>query len=80
MRGIGRRQRDLLALIARPGTALVVPDKVSRSLVRRGLARHARPDAMVHITAAGLRALADEAEAGRLKLEPDLPEEKGGSE
>jgi len=34
------------------------------------------PDAFVHITAAGLRALADEADAGRLALAPKLPEKE----
>lgn len=72
-RPLGKNQRDLLAMIARPGVALVVPTKVSRPLVRRGLAAHARPDAFVHITPAGLRALAAEAEAGRLKLAPTFP-------
>lgn len=71
---IGPRQRRLLAQLARPGSALIVGDDVSRSLVRRGLLEEDTPgsDSILTITPAGLRVLADEAEAGRvdLKIKP----------
>lgn len=73
-RPLGKRQLRLLSVLGTPGTALIVPCKVSESLVRRGYAASAAADSdgFVHITAAGLRALADEADAGRLALAPDL--------
>jgi len=76
MTRIGPRQRALLAISARPGTAFILANPVTRSLCRRGLMAECAPDAFVHITAAGLRALADEADAGRLALAPKLPEKE----
>lgn len=66
---IGKNQIDLLRCIARPGTALVVGDKISRSLVARGMAHEFGPDRWITITPSGLRALADAAETGRLELQ-----------
>jgi len=72
MKRIGIRQRAALIVAARPGSAFVMASPVTRSLCRRGLMAEAAPDGCVHITAAGLRALADEADAGRLVLAPEL--------
>ncbi len=65
---VGHRQLNLLSVLARPGTALIVGDKLARSLVSRGLAQQARHDAIISITSSGLRALADAADAGKIKL------------
>jgi hypothetical protein len=63
---LGRRQREVLARLGGVTMALVVGDKMSASLVRRGLLI-AEPDgSFARITAAGLRVLADELEAGRV--------------
>ena len=64
---LGARQIELLRGLANP-CALVVPDNISRSLVKRGLLA-AEPDgSFAHITPAGLRALADAADSGRVQL------------
>ena len=79
---LGKRQRDLLARFGGLRRALVVGDKISESLVARGLLAQDPPLAghryggMVRMTLAGLRALADEVEAGRVKL--FNPEQYGG--
>lgn len=65
---IGPKQLQLLRVLAGP-VALVVACARSRSLTARGLLREAAPGAFVHITSAGLRALADAADAGRIRLE-----------
>jgi hypothetical protein len=63
---LGKHQRDLLGKMAGIWLALVVGDKVSASLVKRGLLT-AEPDgSMAHITPAGLRLIADEIDAERL--------------
>jgi len=68
MRPLGAKQRNLLRMLANPANAAVVADAVSASLVRRGLLA-AEPDgSFAHVTAAGLRALADEIDAGRVEL------------
>ena len=66
--GLGKHQIHLLALLGAPAVMLVVPDRVSRSLERRGLVapRGTRTDGFIGITLAGLRALADLFEAGKL--------------
>lgn len=67
IRPLGQHQRDLLARLGGVTMALVVGDKVSDSLVKRGLAV-AEPDgSFVRIAPAGLRMLADEIEAGRIE-------------
>lgn len=64
---LGKRQLELLRGI--PATAaMIVPDKVALSLVRLGLMRLAYGDGWACITPAGLRALADAAENGRVTL------------
>lgn len=64
-RPLGKHQLDLLAKLGGLTMAIVVPDKISASLVRRGLL-DAEPDgSFAHINAAGLRALAAEIDAGR---------------
>lgn len=61
---IGRQQLRLLMLLGSPGNVLVTPaDRVAKALIRRGLLAEGEG---VAITPAGLRALADELEAGRV--------------
>jgi hypothetical protein len=64
---LGHRQLKLLATV---GTthALVCPSKISRRLCDLGLMAADTNGAFAHITPAGLRALADAAEAGRVEL------------
>ncbi len=77
---LGKHQLCLLASMASPFSALVVGDKVSRSLVDKGLlAPHfSDKDAWHGITAKGLRELADQFEAGNLNqfLAPDFQRDK----
>ncbi|HYD66113.1 hypothetical protein [Azospirillum sp.] len=68
--------------LASPSMLLVVGDAVSKSLVKRGLLKprlRNRPDAWHGITPAGLRALADAYEAGKLKqfMQPFPPKRRG---
>lgn len=68
-RPLGKLQLEKLMGLSSPSMLLVVGDAVSSSLVKRGLLAPAvpdRPDAWHRITPAGLRALADAFEAGRL--------------
>lgn len=70
MRTLGRNQLERLLGIASPSCMLVVGDKVSASLIKRGLAKFNfpdTPDAWHQITPAGMRALADAYEAGKLQ-------------
>ena len=70
MTRVGPKQRDLLARMC-VGRAVVVGDALTRSLCRRGLMKAHRGDDVVTVTAAGLRALADEMDAGRVpNLDP----------
>lgn len=72
-RPLGKHQRDLLALLGGVGMRLIVPDAQSRALAARGLMA-AEPDgSFARVTAKGLRALADEIDAGRV-LVPGAPE------
>jgi hypothetical protein len=78
---LGRKQLGLLAGMAGVGSALVVPDKLSRSLCRRGLMEatgaavslegEPREPGMLVVTPAGLRAVADAMEAGQVEWRPD---------
>lgn len=55
--------------LASPSCLMVVGDKISKSLVARGLLRpnfHDKPEAWHRITPDGLRALANALEAGEL--------------
>lgn len=68
MRPLGKNQLQLLQGLASLRAALVVPNKVSQSLVSRGLLA-AQPDgSFAHLTPAGLRLLADEIDAGRVQM------------
>lgn len=68
MRALGKNQLQLLQGLASLRAALVVPNKVSQGLVKRGLLA-AQPDgSFAHLTSAGLRLLADEIDAGRVEL------------
>lgn len=62
---LGKNQIYILAAMGSPGTAMVVGNKVTRSLQRRGLMAPLTPgeDVMLRITPAGLRVLADLYEA-----------------
>ena len=65
---LGIRQLELLRGIGTTG-ALVVGNKTSRRLCALGLMKaHGRDGSFAAITPAGLRALADAAEAGRIEL------------
>lgn len=77
MAKLGKHQMRRLAGMAGVGCAQVVPDAISRSLVARGLMeptgdRPGSEEAFVVITAAGLRAIAEEIDAGRLQHKPDF--------
>ena len=62
---LGINQTRMLIMLASPTTALVTPDAVSRSLIKRGLVSD--ESGLIRITPAGLRALADEMDAGRVE-------------
>jgi F0F1-type ATP synthase epsilon subunit len=63
---LGTKQRGLLRALASPSCALIVPDKVALSLVKRGLLK-TEDGGFACITPAGLRVLADELESGRIE-------------
>lgn len=68
-RPLGKRQLERLLAMASPSSLQVVGCAESRSLVKRGLLKPYfadNPDAWHRITPAGMRALADAFEAGRL--------------
>ena len=62
---IGSNQLNRLILLGSPTRAFLVPDEVSRSLIKRGLVSD--ESGLIRITPAGLRALADEMDAGRVE-------------
>ena len=66
MRPLGKNQLDILRALGTPSAAMVVPCKTALSLVKRGLLRTDK-GAFACITPAGLRALADELEVGRVE-------------
>lgn len=66
MTRLGQHQLQLLIVLGSPTAALVVSDKISASLVRRGLLREREPGGLCCITPDGLRALAAEMESGRV--------------
>lgn len=69
-RPLGKLQLERLLGLASPSMLLIVGDKLSESLVKRGLLKprfRDRPHAWHGITPAGMRALADAYEAGHLK-------------
>lgn len=63
---VGVNQLDLLAKLGSPLTVLLVGDDLSDSLLARGLVRQEKKRRGIVITPAGLRALADALEAGRI--------------
>lgn len=68
-RPLGKLQLERLMGLASPSCLMVVGDKVSESLVKRGMLRPYfpdNPDAWHRITPAGMRVLADAFEAGQL--------------
>src|SRR5690348_10028330 len=65
---LGKHQRDLLAALAGVRLGLVAGGPLSLSLVRRGLLAAEADGSFAHITPAGLRAVADEIEAGRVEM------------
>lgn len=74
---LGQQQRDLLATMANPSMMLVTPDRTSAALVRHGYLRSSGgEDGSCCITPAGLRALAEEMLAGRLKDAFQIAEER----
>ena len=75
-RPLGSRQLAWLKNLASPHRFLIVGNKVSQSLARRGLLAPRSPDgtAFFQITPAGLRTLADEWDAGRIEF--PLPKPK----
>lgn len=64
---LGKKQIEMLAALGSPGVAMIVPDKIALSLVKRGLMRTAETGGFACVTPAGLRVLADEFEAGRVE-------------
>lgn len=70
MARIGKEQLRLLILLGSPSMLMVTPpDKSARGLIKRGLLRD---DKGTRITPLGLRALADELEAGRVEQYLDV--------
>jgi len=72
---LGPRQLHMLKAVGFTA-ALVAPNPISRRLCELGLMNAGRADgSFAHITPAGLRAVADAAEAGRVSLFV-MPEKK----
>ena len=65
MRRVGKRQMEWLILLSCVDRVALTSDKASQALVQRGLLR--TDNAGTCITAAGLRVLADEMDAGRMQ-------------
>ena len=81
MRPLGKHQLCLLATMASPFSLLIVGDRVSKSLVNRGLLEphFARDDDAFHgISPAGLRAVARAMERGELEqfLDPKFQRDR----
>lgn len=74
---LGKRQLERLLSLASPTMLLIVgDDRVSQSLVRRGLVAPKWPDkptAWLHITPQGMRVLADALAAGDLEQFMKIP-------
>lgn len=76
VRPLGKNQRDLLAFMVL-GRFLIVPDKRSDALEKRGILSSDSPTGgMLGITSTGLRAIADEMDAGRLHNRAPEPKER----
>lgn len=65
---LGAKQIEMLAALSARGPAKVPCSAGSRSLIQRGLVVREKSGGMVCITANGLRALADAADAERINL------------
>lgn len=80
MKALGKRQEQRLAALALGSFQIVASDRVAQSLARRGLTKAAGrdADAFHRITPAGLRALADAMQAGRLDEWTRLPAKDEG--
>lgn len=64
---IGDRQLETLVALGSPTMTLLAPGPETRSMVKNGLLRQRAPnEGAVCITAAGLRKMADEMDAGRV--------------
>lgn len=82
MAKLGKLQLARLAGMAGVGSALVVPDAISRSLAARGLMEGTgttpkTADSFVVITAAGYRAIADAIDAGLIEYRPNFAAMRG---
>lgn len=64
---LGKNQVETLATLAVPTTAMIAPNAIARSLVKRGLLRVSDTGGFACITPAGLRTLADELEDGKIE-------------
>lgn len=82
-RPLGKLQLERLMGLASPSCLMIVGDKVSESLVKRGLLKPHFPDnpeAWHRITPDGMRLLADAFEAGQLdRFMKTFPPERGVS-
>lgn len=67
IRALGKEQRRLLSVLSNIHCAMVVGDKLSASLVSRGLLAAEADGRFARITPAGLRRLADEIDADRIR-------------
>lgn len=72
---LGDKQLELLIFMGGPGRILLTEDRVSRSLVKRGLL-HRDKLAGVHVSPAGLRAVANAMERGRIDAILDAARKK----
>lgn len=63
---IGKNQLRTLVVLGSPTMSLVVPGPAERAMVKKGLLKTSDTGGCACITPLGLRALADEMEAGRV--------------
>ena len=63
---LGKHQLDLLMKLCSLTRVLITPDKVSASLVKRGLLRETKSGGAICISPNGLRAVAAAIEAGHV--------------
>jgi hypothetical protein len=76
VRPLGKEQLRLLSVLASPGVCMPAPCRVAESLKRRGLLRSTEGGGGAVIAPAGLRALADALEAGRVRTFDDYAREQ----
>ena len=72
MMHLGKRQLEMLAMVAGVQRAIVVPDTLTRSLCTKGamVPGGTVTDGFLVITPAGYRAIADALESGKLERPP----------